>query len=210
MKGIIFDLDGVICSTDVYHYEAWRDVVADLGIRIGPEINAKLRGVSRMEGLDRILNGQSVRLSGEEKEALAVKKNELYKELLENMSEADLSDEVRDTLRVLKARGILMAIGSSSKNAGLVLDKIGLGHFFDAVSDGNGIKNAKPDPEVFLRAADMLGLEAGDCLVVEDACSGIDAAVRGGFKAAGISDAAAYEKADYRLDRFEDILAIDF
>lgn len=210
MKGIIFDLDGVLCSTDAYHYAAWRDVVQALGVHVGPEINTKIRGVSRMEGLERILDGCGVTLNEREKQALAEKKNALYKQLLENMSEKDLPEEVDDTLKVLKARGLKLGIGSSSKNAGLVLGKLGLSDFFDAVSDGNGIARAKPDPEVFLRAAGMMGLMPQDCLVVEDACSGIDAAINGGFKAAGISDAAGHPNADYHLGDFRDILSIDF
>ena len=208
MKGIIFDLDGVICSTDRFHFDAWRAVMERVGITVGEDANSRIRGVSRMEGLNRILGDRVSDFSQEQKEELAREKNELYITLLDKMSEKDVTPEVLDTLHCLRKKGLKMAIGSSSKNAKIVLKKIGLGDFFDAVSDGNGIQKAKPDPEVFLRAAAMIGLAPSQCLVVEDAFTGIDAAQRGGFMSAGIGDAARYAKADYRLDRFSDLIGI--
>lgn len=208
MKGIIFDLDGVICSTDRFHFDAWRTVMTRVGITIGEDVNSRIRGVSRMEGLNRILGDRVSEFSQEQKEELAREKNELYITLLDGMSEKDVSSEVLDTLYKLRKMGLKMAIGSSSKNAKLVLQKIGLGDFFDAVSDGNGIQKAKPDPEVFLRAAAMIGLTPSQCLVVEDAFTGIDAAQRGGFMSAGIGDAARYAKADYRLEHLGDLIRI--
>lgn len=208
MKGIIFDLDGVICSTDRFHFDAWRTVMERVGITIGEDVNSRIRGVSRMEGLNRILGDRVMEFSQEQKEELAREKNELYITLLDGMSEKDVSSEVLDTLCKLRKMGLKMAIGSSSKNAKLVLQKIGLGDFFDAVSDGNGIQKAKPDPEVFLRAAAMIGLIPSQCLVVEDAFTGIDAAQRGGFMSAGIGDVARYAKADYRLEHFCDLIRI--
>lgn len=208
MKGIIFDLDGVICSTDRFHFDAWRTVMESVGITIGEDVNSRIRGVSRMEGLNRILGDRVSEFSQEQKEELAREKNELYITLLDGMSEKDVSSEVLDTLYKLRKMGLKMAIGSSSKNAKLVLQKIRLGDFFDAVSDGNGIQKAKPDPEVFLRAAAMIGLTPSQCLVVEDAFTGIDAAQRGGFMSAGIGDAARYAKADYRLEHFGDLIRI--
>ena len=208
MKGIIFDLDGVICSTDRFHFDAWRTVMERVGITVGEDANSRIRGVSRMEGLNRILGDRVSDFSQEQKEELAREKNELYITLLDKMSEKDVAPEVLDTLHCLRKKGLKMAIGSSSKNAKIVLKKIGLGDFFDAVSDGNGIQKAKPDPEVFLRAAAMIGLAPSQCLVVEDAFTGIDAAQRGGFMSAGIGDAARYAKADYRLDRFSDLIGI--
>ena len=161
-----------------------------------------------MVGLDRILEGSGVDLTAEEKLDLSEEKNTLYVSLLNDMSEADMYPGVKEVLFELKRRGIKMAIGSSSKNAKRVLEKIGLGDFFDAVSDGNGIQRAKPDPEVFLRAAKMISLEPSKCLVVEDAYTGIDAANSGGFVSVGISDAAKYEKATYTINRFEELLAL--
>lgn len=136
------------------------------------------------------------------------RKNNYYRELLANMTPADLSDEVKDTLNQLKARGYLLAIGSSSKNAKFILEHIGLLDFFDKISDGTNIQRSKPDPQVFLMAADMLGLNPADCLVVEDAEAGIDAAVAGGFHSAGIGDASGYAKAEYSLKTFSDLLTI--
>lgn len=208
MDGIIFDLDGVICGTDKYHFEAWREVMKKVGVELDESVNTKIRGVSRMVGLDRILEGSGVDLTTEEKLDLSEEKNTLYVSLLNDMSEADMYPGVKEVLFELKRRGIKMAIGSSSKNAKRVLEKIGLGDFFDAVSDGNGIQRAKPDPEVFLRAAKMISLEPSKCLVVEDAYTGIDAANSGGFVSVGISDAAKYEKATYTINRFEELLAL--
>ena len=124
------------------------------------------------------------------------------------MSEKDVSDDVRNTLKTLKERGVRIAVGSSSKNAPLILERIGLDEMFDAVSDGNGLEKFKPDPEVFLKAAERLCLSPAECLVVEDALSGIDAGVAGGFATAGIGAAASYDKADYKLEKLSDILSL--
>lgn len=150
---VIFDLDGVICYTDEYHYQAWQAMADSIGVYFDREINNRLRGVSRMACMDIILERYKGRLSQAEKEELAGQKNELYKKLLVNMSPADLPEEVRCTLDKLRSRGYRLAIGSSSKNAPFILRQIGLGELFDAVSDGNNISRSKPDPEVFEKAA---------------------------------------------------------
>ena len=142
------------------------------------------------------------------KEELAAQKNELYKKLLVQMSPADLSDEVRNGLNELRARGYKLAIGSSSKNTPFILKQIGLDGFFDAVSDGNNITKSKPDPEVFLKAAEMLGIAPEKCLVVEDAIAGADAAHAGGMKAACLGDAAKAGAGDYNMTTFGDLLNI--
>ena len=179
-KGIIFDLDGVICHTDKYHYQAWKKLADRLGIYFDETINNRLRGVSRMESLNIILERADKTYTEQEKEAFATEKNEVYKELLKQMTPEELSPEVKDTLEELRNRGILLSIGSSSKNAGFILNRLGLGDFFDAVSDGNNISHSKPDPEVFLKAAEFLKLPASECLVVEDAEAGLLAAKNGG------------------------------
>lgn len=207
-KGIIFDLDGVICTTDSYHYQAWKKVAEAKGIYFDEEINSRLRGVSRMESLEIILENHESTLSKEEKEALANEKNNIYLKLLEEISKKDLSEEVKDILEELRSKGYLMAIGSSSRNAKYILKQLGLNNYFDAVSDGTNIKNSKPDPEVFLKAAGFLKLSPSECLVVEDAKAGIDAAVRGGFDSAGIGDACTYEKTTYPLKNFESLREI--
>ena len=207
-EAVIFDLDGVICFTDEYHYQAWKAMADGIGVYFDREINNRLRGVSRMASLEIILERCDEKLSDERKEELAAQKNELYKKLLVQMSPADLSDEVRNGLNELRARGYKLAIGSSSKNTPFILKQIGLDGFFDAVSDENNITKSKPDPEVFLKAAEMLGIAPEKCLVVEDAIAGADAAHAGGMKAACLGDAAKAGAGDYNMTTFGDLLNI--
>ena len=207
-KGIIFDLDGVICHTDKYHYQAWKKLADRLGIYFDETINNRLRGVSRMESLTIILERADKTYTEQEKEAFATEKNEVYKELLKQMTPEELSPEVKDTLEELRNRGILLSIGSSSKNAGFILNRLGLGDFFDAVSDGNNISHSKPDPEVFLKAAEFLKLPASECLVVEDAEAGLLAAKNGGMDSAAIGDAVKSDLPQYKLETFSDLLNI--
>lgn len=208
-KGIIFDLDGVICFTDHYHYLAWKALADSIGVPFDESKNDRLRGVSRMASLEIVLEEyHGPTLSQEDKVAMATKKNELYRSYLQTMTPADLSPEVKETLEGLRARGIKLAIGSSSKNAPLILERIGLGGFFDAVSDGNNIQRSKPDPQVFTMAAEMLGLNPKDCMVVEDAEAGIDGAIAGGFDSAALGPAALCGKATYDMKSFRDLLEI--
>ena len=204
-KGIIFDLDGVICHTDKYHYMAWKNMADSLGIYFDEEINNRLRGVSRMESLEIILERSDKAYSDKEKEEFANKKNELYKELLNEMSEKDLDKKVKDTLDILKQRGYKTAIASSSKNAKLILSKLNLIDFFDIIIDGNDIKYSKPDKEVFEKAGIVLKLLPNECLVVEDAASGVEGAIRAGMQVAGIGDAKKLEDVSYSLESFEDL-----
>ena len=208
-KAVIFDLDGVICFTDEYHYRAWQKMADELGVYFDREINNRLRGVSRMASLEIILERyEGEPLSDERKAELATYKNNLYRESLKEMSPADLSDEVKDTLDALRAKGLRLAIGSSSKNTPFILGQIGLGTYFDAVSDGNNITHSKPDPEVFLMAAQFLGMDPSDCLVVEDAVSGAEAGHRGGFQVACVGDASAAGAGDYNMKSFADLLGV--
>lgn len=207
-KGIIFDLDGVICSTDEYHYRAWKQLADRIGVPFDRTVNNRLRGVSRMESLEIILEKSPVAYSEAEKQAMAAEKNEIYRTLLAQMSPRDLSDEVRETLERLRAAGLRLAIGSSSKNTPLILGRIGLDNWFDAVSDGNNITRSKPDPEVFLKAAGMLQLSPADCLVVEDALSGAQAGHAGGFAVACVGDAADHGAGDYNLKTFWELLQV--
>ena len=206
-KGIIFDLDGVICSTDEYHYLAWKTLADRLGIPFDRKRNNLLRGVSRMASLEIILEKSEKAYSEDEKAAFAEEKNTMYRELLGRMSPADLSDDVRDTLNVLRKAGLKLAIGSSSKNTRFILERIGLSDFFDAVADGNCITHSKPHPEVFLKAADMIALAPDQCVVVEDAHAGVEAAVAGGFDCAAIGDAKDDERARYHLVRISDLIS---
>jgi len=205
-KGIIFDLDGVICSTDEYHYRAWKVLADRLSIPFDRERNNLLRGVSRMESLEIILEMASHPYTEAEKLAFAEEKNALYRESLKNMSPADLAEDVKAALDTLRAQGLRLAIGSSSKNTPFILERIGLSGFFDAVADGNMITNSKPHPEVFLKAAAMIGLAPADCLVVEDAHAGVGAAVSGGFDCAAMGDAKDDSRAKYHLAAFPELL----
>ena len=208
-KAIIFDLDGVICHTDQYHYLAWKQLADRLGIEFNEKINNRLRGVSRMDSLEIILEKWDKEpFSEEEKLQFAEEKNDIYKELLKKMSAKDLSKEVKETLEHLRTRGLLLAIGSSSKNTRLILGQIGLEGFFDAISDGNNITKSKPDPEVFLKAAKYLKLEPSECLVIEDAKAGIDAAKAAGMDSAAIGDAFGYSQATYNLFTFSKLIQI--
>ena len=198
-QGIILDLDGVICFTDQYHYQAWKQLADREGIPFDKTINNRLRGVSRMESLEIILERANRVYSPEEKEHLAREKNARYRELLQQMSPRDLSNQVFSTLEALRGQGLKLAIGSSSKNTPFILERLGLSNYFDAVSDGNNITHSKPDPEVFLKAAELLGLPPETCLVVEDALSGVQAAHAGGMKAAALRDASAAGAGEYNL-----------
>ena len=208
-KGIIFDLDGVICFTDRYHYQAWKALADRLGIYFDETINNRLRGVSRMACLEIILERSNKPYSESEKAHFCEEKNEDFRRLLSSMSPEDLSDEVKNTLEELRSRGYKLAIGSSSRNTKFILSRIGLGDFFDAISDGSDITHSKPDPEVFQIAAERLGFEPAECLVVEDAFSGIQAAKAGGMDAAALhGDAENCGLEDYDLENFSDLLNI--
>jgi beta-phosphoglucomutase len=207
-KAIIFDLDGVICSTDQYHYLAWKKLTDELGIYFDENINNHLRGVGRMESLNIILESYHGKFSNEEKINLANKKNEYYRKYLKELSESDLSAEVKDTLDKLRNKNLKLAIGSSSKNTKLILKQLGLENYFDAVSDGTNISKSKPDPEVYTKASQFLNIKPEYCLVVEDALSGIQAAFAAHMDCAAIGDGTKYNLARYNLNTFSDLLAI--
>lgn len=206
MKGIIFDLDGVIVSTDEQHYLGWQALADKLGIPFNREVNNRFRGVSRMACMDILEEIGGKCYTDQEKLVYATWKNDYYRNLLAELTPADLSTEVKSTLDALRAKGVKLAIGSSSKNAKFILERIGLADYFDAISDGTNISRSKPDPEVFLKAAQFLGLKPAECLVVEDATAGVDAAHAGGMKAAVVGDAAAKAYGDYILGSFSELL----
>lgn len=205
---VIFDLDGVLCVTDRYHYNAWKKLADELNIYFDEKINERLRGISRMQSLEIILERSDKKYDDAEKLRLAAKKNDYYIRQLEQMSEKDLSGEVGITIFNLKNAGYKLAIGSSSKNAKYILGKLGITNLFDAVSDGSCISKSKPDPEVFLTAASMLNLKPSDCLVVEDAYAGAEAAFRGGFDCAGLGDACFNNGITYKLNKITDLLSV--
>lgn len=208
-KAIIFDLDGVICSTDEYHFQAWKALADKIGIKdFTREDNKLQRGVSRMESLEVLLRKSDKVYTAEQKAELAETKNDIYKNMLSDMSEKDLDGEVSSTLEALRGKGLKLAIGSSSKNTPFILERLGLGKFFDAVADGNCVTHSKPDPEVFLKAAEFLNIQPCDCLVVEDAVAGVNAGIGGGFKVAGLGEASKYEKTTFPIGKFSDLLKL--
>ena len=207
-QSIIFDLDGVICSTDQYHYMAWKQIADDEGIYFDDKINEQLRGISRMQSLEIILERAPRVYTQAEKELLAARKNGIYVKLLDNMTTASVAPDTLNTLKALRLKGIKMAVGSSSKNTKLILSKIGLAEFFDAVADGTMVTHSKPHPEVFIKALDMLGGRPCESRVVEDASAGIEAASKGGFASAGLRDARNHKKVTYKIDRVSDILYV--
>jgi len=200
IKAFLFDLDGVIVDTAIYHYQAWRAMANSLGFDISEEFNEKLKGISRMDSLDIILEHGNVELSDEKKIELATQKNTNYLQLVSKMTQADILPGVTDFFVQLKKENIKTALGSVSKNAGLILERIGMLGDFDAIIDGNKIIKGKPDPEVFLKGAEELGFSPAECLVFEDAVAGVDAAKAGGMKAIGIGKKEVLTKADIVLD----------
>lgn len=189
IKAVIFDLDGVIVSTDECHYNAWKRIADENGIYFDREINNRLRGVSRMESLDIVLERAEREYTDAEKAEMAEKKNGYYREYIDRLTPDAVLPGVADNLNELKDNGIKIAIGSSSKNTPLILKRIGYEDYFDAVSDGNNITKSKPDPEVFLKAAEMLGIPPEDCMIVEDADSGIAAGKAAGMRTLGVNGA---------------------
>jgi beta-phosphoglucomutase len=205
-RGVIFDLDGVIVFTDHFHYLAWKRLADEEGIPFDEKINDRLRGVSRMASLEIILEKATRSYTPEEKEAMAERKNGYYKAYLEKMSPKDIAPKTLAALLELKKRGYALAIGSSSKNTKFILSQVGITALFDAISDGTNITHSKPDPEVFLKAAEFIDESPSSCVIMEDAYAGIDAGIAGGFDTIAIGEATHYEKPTYKVQHFEDIL----
>ena len=203
IKAVIFDLDGVIVSTDECHYMAWKKMADEEGIYFDKEVNNRLRGVSRMESLEIILERAEKQYTDSEKQEMATRKNGYYVEFIKSLTPDAILPGVMEGLELLKEKGIKIAIGSSSKNAPIILKQIGLDNYFDAVSDGNNITNSKPDPEVFLKAAEFLGMENADCAIVEDADAGIVAGRRAGMVTFAVGGASG---GDYKIDTLSDII----
>ena len=203
IKAVIFDLDGVIVTTDDCHYRAWKAMADDEGIYFDRKINERLRGVSRMASLDIVLENAKKEYTDDEKSALAQKKNDIYVTLIQQLTENDILPGVMENLKNLKENGIKIAIGSSSKNTPVILKRIGLDKYFDAISDGNNISKSKPDPEVFIKAADMLGIDYCDCMIVEDADAGIEAGRAAGMKTVAINNAKGGDYNFKALNEFE-------
>lgn len=213
VKACIFDLDGVIVDTAKYHYLAWRRLAHELGFEFTEKDNEQLKGVSRMRSLEILLSVGNIKIDDEKKkEELAEKKNNWYVEYISKMTEEEILPGVREFLNLLKDNGIKIAIGSASKNTLTILERIGLKDFFDVVIDGTKISKAKPDPEVFLKAAQELNIPPEECCVFEDAIAGIEAAKRAGMKVIGVGDPNILKEADKVIQTFEgqNLELIDF
>lgn len=206
MKGAIFDLDGVIVDTAKYHFLAWAELARELGFEFTEEDNERLKGVSRMRSLDILLEVGGLDFPEEEKLVMADKKNRLYVEFISKLDESELLPGVRQYLTGLREQGIGIALGSASKNAMFILDKLNITELFDAVVDGNKVSNAKPDPEVFLTASKELKLQAEDCVVFEDAEAGVEAGKAAGMKVVGIGKPEILKQADLVVAGLHELL----
>ncbi|PZP47727.1 MAG: beta-phosphoglucomutase [Pseudopedobacter saltans] len=214
IKGCLFDLDGVIVDTAKFHFLAWQRLAKSLGIDFNETQNEELKGVSRIDSLKKILAWGKIEKSEEEIEKLATQKNEWYVEMINTIRPGDELPGARSFLQDLRNAGLKIALGSASKNAGTILDKLNIVSLFDAVIDGNQVKNSKPDPEVFLKGAEALGLESMECVVFEDALAGIEAAKAGKMYSIGIGDPSVLGIADKVFTglneiKLNDVLSLD-
>lgn len=205
IKAVIFDLDGVLVTTDELHYRAWKQLADEENIKgFTRADNIRQRGVSRMASLEVLLEKAENEYSDAEKEILAYRKNNIYVKSLESLDKSAVLDGVFEFIAYLKEKGIKMAVGSASKNTPMILEKTGLTEFFDAVSCGLDTQKSKPDPEVFLIAADRLNTSYSECLVIEDSDAGIEAAKRGGMYALAVGAAQNNTQADFKAQSLAD------
>ncbi len=195
IKGCIFDLDGVIVDTARYHFFAWQRLAKELGVQFSEQDNEWLKGVSRMRSLEIILDLGSISMDEARKEKLAAKKNQWFVEYVNNMKPEEIFPGVRDLIATMKAKGLKVALASSSKNAKTVIRLINIENLFDAIVDGTMIVHTKPDPEIFLLAAAKLKLKPEECIVFEDAEAGVEAALAAGMKCVGIGSPKQLGKA---------------
>jgi beta-phosphoglucomutase len=191
IKACIFDLDGVIVDTAVYHYKAWKRLANELGFNFTEEQNEQLKGVSRVRSLEIILNIGGVTKTDAEKEELATRKNTWYVDMIGRMKPDEILPGAKEFVQVCRDAGIKTALGSASKNSMTILEKINMVNLFDVIIDGNKVSKAKPDPEVFLKGAEELGVLPADCVVFEDAIAGVEAAINAGMKVVGIGSPKA-------------------
>ncbi len=204
-KACIFDLDGVIVDTAVYHFQAWRRLANELGFDFTEHQNEQLKGISRMESLELILKWGNVSLSDEEKLNWATRKNTWYLELVKQMTPNEVLKGVPEFLQSLRENNIKIALGSASKNSRLILEKINMIEYFDAIIDGNDITKGKPDPQVFLLGASATNCKPEKCVVFEDALAGVQAGKAGGMKVIGVGDATILTEADFVIKGFEEM-----
>ena len=204
---VIFDLDGVLTDTAELHYLSWQQLTDELGLPFDRAANEALRGLSRPESLEKILTDRSNHYSSDQKRELLRRKNDDYVSRVEQMSPDDLFPGAVELLRELRDRGVRTAVASSSRNAELVLDRLGIRALLDAIVDGNDVPKSKPDPEVFVEAARRLGVAARNCVVVEDAESGVAGARAGGMRVVGIGPAERVGAADVVKETIADLAA---
>lgn len=196
IKACLFDLDGVLVDTAIYHYQAWKRLANTMGFDFTEEQNEQLKGVSRVESLNKILSWGGIEKTDTEKEELATLKNSWYVDMITKMTPAEVLPGTVDFLTEVHQAGYRLALGSASKNSGIILERTNLAHFFDEIVDGNMVTKSKPDPEVFLKGAELLGFKPDECVVFEDAVAGVEAAKRGGMKAIGIGEKSLLSQAD--------------
>ena len=201
-KGFIFDLDGVIVDTAKYHYLAWKKLANELGFEFTEEQNEMFKGVSRKRCLEILLDIGGIEATQEQFDTWMVEKNIDYLQYIEKMDKSEILPDVKKVLNFLITQEIPIALGSASKNAKPILEKVGLLSYFDTIVDGNNVTKAKPDPEVFLIAAEQLGVNAEDCIVFEDAVAGIEAANRANMISIGIGDENILSEAQYNFEDF--------
>ena len=203
IEACLFDLDGVVVDTAKYHFIAWKALAEELGFEFTLEDNERLKGVSRMQSLEILLEIGGLQFQEPEKRAMAERKNALYVSYIEKMTPEETLPGVERFLQELKDNGIRTALGSASKNAPMILERIGLSEMFDAVIDGNSIAEAKPNPEVFLKGAEKLGIRPENCVVFEDAIAGVEAARNANMHCVGIGDPANLGFADLVIPGFD-------
>ena len=208
-KACLFDLDGVLVDTAIYHFQAWKKLGENFNYQLTEEQNEQLKGISREESLNRILAWANFSATADQKETWLIEKNTIYLDLISNMNPDEILPGVIDFLVQIKAEGYKIALGSASKNAEIILEKTNLLPWFDLIIDGNKVTKSKPDPEVFLKGAEGLGVSASECIVFEDAQAGVEAAKAGGMKAIGIGEDTVLGKADKVIPNFLGISSSD-
>ena len=200
-----FDLDGVIVDTAKYHFLGWSFIAEKLGADLTLSDNEQLKGLSRMDSIEKLLEIKGISISEDEKIRLANLKNDYYVELIQGLSPKDILPGAIDLIRLLQEKGISIALGSSSKNARFILEKLEIEGYFDIIIDGNDVFKAKPDPEVFLLSAQRLGIDPRECVVLEDSASGIEAACIGGMKSIGVGSSSILAKANIVVASLEEL-----
>lgn len=205
IRAFIFDLDGVLTDTAEYHYQAWAALAKELGIAFDRQDNEQLKGVDRMGSLQFILDKGRLQLSDSQKHAFANQKNHHYKQLIEHMSEADLFAGVHDLFTQLKQADIAIGLASASKNATMVIDRLGISQTFDYVADAAKVKQGKPHPEIFLTVAQALGVKPAQCVGVEDSLAGLQSIIDAGMQSVGIGDAKVLQQAQWVYPHIKDL-----